>query len=532
MRVTPGMMNAQVQRELQAALAAIAHQQDLLSSGMRILAPADDPGGAARAVTIRARQAANAQFQKNVAAAQATLSAGDSGLRAIADVVTQAKEAAVQGASDSNDALARQSIGVSVDQLLETLVTLGNSRSSTGTFVFGGQESTTAPYSVTRNATGKITAVTPNSRGIDGPTPTEITEGVTVPTTVSGTTIFGAATDPTYAFGVLIRLRDDLNGQPLLTFQPDVGQTGAANASAYAGIIAPSDLQIGGPTGTAFIAPTAAGDDTLSYSGNAGSAIALAAKINLQAASTGVTATATSAGITYSAGTFVNDITLDGTAGNKLVINGTSILGAVAGSTAAQRRDALVALINGQSPATGVVASAVPGSTAFALTAADGRNISIETDATVSAASANANFFGFTAGLTGTGAATSVVARGGVQLTAAAPVTVTPATGSALAGQMSGQGTTGIQAALGDLGSVLDRVVLPQVLVGSRLSWVGLLNDRLQSESLSQATDLSHIEDLDVTKAATDLQQLQTFYQAALASGAQLIQLSLLNFLK
>lgn len=532
MRVTPGMMNAQVQRELQAALAAIAHQQDLLSSGTRILAPSDDPGGAAQAVTIRSRQAANAQFQKNVAAAKATLSAGDSGLRAIADVVTQAKEAAVQGASDTNDALARKSIGVSVDQLLETLVTLANSRSSTGAFVFGGQESTIAPYAVTRDASGHITAVTPNARGIDGPTPTEITEGVTVPTTVSGTTIFGAATDPTYAFDVLIRLRDQLDGQPLLSFQPDVGQAGAANASAYAGIVAPTDLQIGGPAGSAFVAPTAAGDDTVSYSGNASSAIALAAKINLQSPSTGVTATVTGARITYSAGTFVNDVTLDGTPGRTLVINGTSILGAVAGSTSTERRDALVALINGQSPATGVVASAVPGSTAFALTAADGRNISMETDATVTAASANANFFGFTVGLTGAGAGTSVVARGGVQLGAAAPVTVTPASGAALASQMSGQGTTGIQAALGDLGSVLDRVVLPQVLLGSRLSWVGLLNDRLQSESLSLATDLSHIEDLDVTKAATDLQQLQTFYQAALASGARLIQLSLLDFLK
>jgi flagellar hook-associated protein 3 FlgL len=119
-----------------------------------------------------------------------------------------------------------------------------------------------------------------------------------------------------------------------------------------------------------------------------------------------------------------------------------------------------------------------------------------------------------------------------VQLSAAAPVTVTPATGSALGSQMSGQGSTGIQAALDGLSSVLDRVVLPQVLLGSRLSWVGLLNDRLETQSLSQATDLSHIEDLDVTKAATDLTQLQTFYQAALASGAQLIQLSLLNFLK
>jgi flagellin-like hook-associated protein FlgL len=179
-----------------------------------------------------------------------------------------------------------------------------------------------------------------------------------------------------------------------------------------------------------------------------------------------------------------------------------------------------------------VVASAVPGSDAFALTAADGRNISIETDATVTPASANANFFGFATGLTTTGAATTVVARGGVQLTASAPVSVTPASGSTLNSQMNGQGTTGLQAALDEISSVLDRVIGPSTLVGTRLSWLGLLDERLGNESMGLASDLSRIEDLDMAKAATDLQQLQTFYEGALASGARLLQLSLLDFLR
>src|SRR5262249_21979440 len=197
-----------------------------------------------------------------------------------------------------------------------------------------------------------------------------------------------------------------------------------------------------------------------------------------------------------------------------------------------ERRDALVALINAQSGATGVVASAVPGGDAFALTAADGRNISLETDGTTTAASVNATFFGFVTGLTGTGAATAVVARGGVQLTSSAPVTVTPATGSPLNGQMSGQGTTGLQTALTDITTVLDRVTGPATLVGTRLAWLGLMDGRLSDESLNLSGDLSRIEDLDVAKAASDLQQLQTFYQGALASGATIMQVSLLNFLK
>jgi flagellar hook-associated protein 3 FlgL len=532
MRITQGMVNAQIQRGIDAAFAALARQQELVSSGKRILAPSDDPGGAAQTLVLRSREAATAQFQKNVAAATAALSTADTTLGSIAETLTQAREAAVQGASDSNDALARKSIGSTVNQLLETLVSLANGRSGAGTFLFGGQESTTAPYRVTRDASGQITAVTPNPRGIDAQTPAEVSENVTVSTTVSGTAVFGPATDPTYAFDVLIRLRDHLNGQHLLSFQPDVSAAGTPNASAYVGIASPTDLQIGGPTGSATVAATAAADDALSYSGNASSAIAAAAKINLLTLATGVTATATKAQVSYTAGSFAGDITLDGTAGKKLVINGTPILGAVSGASPTARRDALVARINAQTGATGVVASAIAGSGGFALTAPDGRNISIETDGTVTPASVNATFFGFATGLTGTGAATSVVARGGVQLSASGPVTVTPAAGSGLSAQMSGQGTTGIQAALDALGGTLDRVVVPQTLVGTRLAWVALLNDRLQTDSLGVTTEISHIEDLDIAKAATFLQQLQTTYEGSLASAARLAQVSLLDFLR
>ena len=155
-------------------------------------------------------------------------------------------------------------------------------------------------------------------------------------TRVSGTTVFGAATDESYAFDVLIHLRDSLYGQPQLSFGADVTASGAANPAAFTGIASATDLKITGPSGTAFVGPTVAGDDTVSYSGNATSAVAVAARINLASATTGVTATATRAQITYAGGTFASDVTLDGTAGRTLVINGVAILGAVSGGSAAR----------------------------------------------------------------------------------------------------------------------------------------------------------------------------------------------------
>jgi flagellar hook-associated protein 3 FlgL len=211
MRVTPGMITAQLTRDLQLALAAIGKQQRMVNTGRRINAPADDPAGTARALTIRSRGAANEQFQHNINTARGNLSTADSIVRSAVEFMQQAKEVAIQGSNDTSDAAARQALGTQVDQILEAIVSLGNSRGSGGAMIFGGQELTVAPYTVTRDVNGKITAVAVNPRGIDGALPVEVTEGLTVAQGVPGTTVFGALTDPTNAFSTLIRLRDALD---------------------------------------------------------------------------------------------------------------------------------------------------------------------------------------------------------------------------------------------------------------------------------------------------------------------------------
>jgi flagellar hook-associated protein 3 FlgL len=210
MRVTPGSINIRVTADLQRTLAAMGRQQGLIASGRRITAPSDDPGGAAAAITIRSRQTANEQFQKNINEARLNLVSADGLLQSIVEAITSGKELAIQGGNDTNDGTARLAIAGRVDQLLEDLVTLGNSKGPRGAALLGGQESTTNPYTVTRDAAGSIAAVTPNPRGIDADTPAEVAEGLTISTTVSGTTVFGAPADADNAFTMLITLRDAL----------------------------------------------------------------------------------------------------------------------------------------------------------------------------------------------------------------------------------------------------------------------------------------------------------------------------------
>jgi flagellin-like hook-associated protein FlgL len=260
--------------------------------------------------------------------------------------------------------------------------------------------------------------------------------------------------------------------------------------------------------------------------------VATVARINAQTAATGVSATVVPARNTYANGTFAADITLDGSPGQRLIINGQSMTGVVDGTSSGERRDRLVQLVNGASLGTGVRAEAVPGTDDFALIAVDGRNISIETDATVSSSSVNGEVFGFATGLTATGLTTAVVARGGVRLTASGPLSTTVAPGTAYADQVGGEGTTGIQAALTELATTLDRATAASTTVGNRLAWVQLLDERLATDAVDLASTLSRTEDLDIVSATLEFRQMQLSYERALASGAQLLQTSLLDFLR
>jgi flagellar hook-associated protein 3 FlgL len=210
MRVTPGIVGARIAANLQRALAGMARQQERIGSGRRINAPADDPAGAAQALTTRSRLAANAQFQRNIGAVRDNLLASESVLRGLVDLMARVQELAVQGGNDTNDAGARRALAGEVNEILESVVTLGNSRSQRGTMLFGGQETTVAPYAVTRDGPGRITAVTANPRGIDGTTSAEVMEGLTVPATISGTAALGVPADPSSVFAVLLTLRDAL----------------------------------------------------------------------------------------------------------------------------------------------------------------------------------------------------------------------------------------------------------------------------------------------------------------------------------
>lgn len=81
------------------------------------------------------------------------------------------------------------------------------------------------------------------------------------------------------------------------------------------------------------------------------------------------------------------------------------------------------------------------------------------------------------------------------------------------------------------LESALDRVTKASAVQGALAGRVAALVERSGRELISYEEGRSQAEDLDVARAMVDLQQEQVALQAALKSGAQILNLSLLDYI-
>jgi flagellar hook-associated protein 3 FlgL len=209
MRVTNTMLVNQAVAAMQSALAQIGASQARLATGRQLRSPADDPAGQAAATRIQARLAATVQLKRQAQQAGSTLTAYDAALAQLHELLTRADELAVSGASDGKSATDRSAMAAEVNGLLEESVGVANTVED-NRYLFGGQETLTAPLTVTRDASGRITAAAWNPRGVDAAITLEIDEGVMMQTNVGGTAVFGAATDATFVPALLVSLRDAL----------------------------------------------------------------------------------------------------------------------------------------------------------------------------------------------------------------------------------------------------------------------------------------------------------------------------------
>jgi flagellin-like hook-associated protein FlgL len=92
--------------------------------------------------------------------------------------------------------------------------------------------------------------------------------------------------------------------------------------------------------------------------------------------------------------------------------------------------------------------------------------------------------------------------------------------------------TNGIQAQIGQLDAALDQISTFRADVGARLNSAKAASDAIVTLQDHATAQRSNLEDADILSSYSDFTRLQQAFQAALQSAAQIIQPSLLDFLK
>lgn len=125
------------------------HTQQQISSGRRILTPADDPAAAARALEVTQTDAANTQYARNIGVARDSQSLSEGILQTVTTLLHDVKTAAVRAGGPAMSDADRKSIAGDLQSWLDELISLANSRDSVGNYLFSGFQGSTQPFSNT-----------------------------------------------------------------------------------------------------------------------------------------------------------------------------------------------------------------------------------------------------------------------------------------------------------------------------------------------------------------------------------------------
>lgn len=126
--------------------------QQQISTGRRILTPADDPVAAARALDLTQGQSINAQFANNRVNVKNSLSQEEGVLQSVTRLIQDLKTETVHAGNGALDDTQRKFIATDLRGRFEELMGLANSRDGVGNYLFSGYQTTAQPFSV--SATG------------------------------------------------------------------------------------------------------------------------------------------------------------------------------------------------------------------------------------------------------------------------------------------------------------------------------------------------------------------------------------------
>jgi flagellar hook-associated protein 3 FlgL len=152
MRISTSTIYQQGAARISDVQTNLVKTQQQLSTGRRILTPADDPVAAARALDVTQAQSVNAQYATNRQAAVSSLTAVDSTLASVTSVLQDAKTLTINAGNGALSNSDRSNLATQLSSDLDQLLGLANTTDGIGNYLFSGYQTGTQPF--VKTATG------------------------------------------------------------------------------------------------------------------------------------------------------------------------------------------------------------------------------------------------------------------------------------------------------------------------------------------------------------------------------------------
>ena len=149
MRISTSQIYDAGSRNIQRNQSSLYKLQNQLSTGRRVLTPADDPVAASEALVVNQSLEVNQQHINNQSNAKSQLGLVDSQLSSLTDLLQNVRDRVIQaGNTGSMTNSDRQSIATELESRLSELVGIANSQNGSGDYLFSGYRGATVPFAI------------------------------------------------------------------------------------------------------------------------------------------------------------------------------------------------------------------------------------------------------------------------------------------------------------------------------------------------------------------------------------------------
>jgi len=530
--------------------------QEQLSDGKAIHRPSDSPVRTVRSLRNNTNLSLNGQYAQNLQDAQSWMNTTDGSMSSVSTIMIKANELVVS-ADDTKTPDEIHTIGRQIDELINELVSIGNTKVG-DRYVFAGQSDSTQPFVRTTvkdpnsNITQEVVIYNGDNSKISMPTQQGIANPTQDSINLTGADVFGPITSvygqqTVSTLNRLLEIKNEMGKTSAVSQTNRVGGIGTVGG-AYTGAgftsfavridtidngAAPSAIP--SATGVATTSTSVGHVTGASYSTDGGNTW-----INVGAAQIDGVSTPSTSIITLPSG-----ITFSITDSSKNIAyysNAASVPPLINEDEVGNRHGDVYSFRVPQTPHK-VSQSNVMGGTATVAGTYTGKTsspYSVCITGLDAAGQVTGAKYSTDGGITWDGISTvtpgspsTLSLANGVSLNVAANIkNMLDDTYSFKVPQGNGPDVKWLSGvATAEIQNDHNMQLQAQTQLGSRMSMYEMVANMMQDQKLTIETDLSENEDIDMAKAITDFNTSKNVYQSALSVGAKIMPKSLVDFL-